>query len=153
MAAEGQTVFVPINDMADTRDARTYDARIRGAGIHALDAATGRILWRRMAPNQCGTRKYCDPGISAAVTAIPGAVFAGHLDGQFRAYDSRTGNVLWSYDTTAPVKTITGVEGHGGGMSGPGAAVAGGYVVVNSGYGLYYHMPGNLLLVFAPAGR
>ena len=27
--------------------------------------------------------------------------------------------------------------------------VAGGYVVVNSGYGLYYHMPGNVLLVFA----
>jgi polyvinyl alcohol dehydrogenase (cytochrome) len=34
-------------------------------------------------------------------------------------------------------------------MSGPGAAVADGYVVVNSGYGLYYHMPGNLLLVFS----
>ncbi len=37
----------------------------------------------------------------------------------------------------------------GGGMSGPGAAIAGRHVVVNSGYGLYYHMPGNLLLVFA----
>ena len=79
-----------------------------------------------------------------------GVVFAGHLDGNFRAYESRSGKILWSYDTRLPVKTISGAEGKGGGMSGPGAAVAGGYVVVNSGYGLYYHMPGNVLLVFAP---
>ena len=150
MAAQGTTVFVPINDMADTRDARKYDARIRGAGLHAVDASNGRTLWRRLAPNNCGKKQFCDPGISAAVTAMPGVVFAGHLDGQFRAYDARSGNVLWSFDTTRPVRTITGVEGHGGGMSGPGAAIANGHVVVNSGYGLYYHMPGNLLLVFAP---
>jgi hypothetical protein len=24
---------------------------------------------------------------------------------------------------------------------------------VNSGYGLYYHMPGNLLMVFTPTGK
>ena len=83
------------------------------------------------------------------MTAIPGVVFSGHLDGQFRAYDARSGKILWAYDTRKSVKTISGVDGKGGGMSGPGAAVAGGYVVVNSGYGLYYHMPGNLLLVFA----
>jgi polyvinyl alcohol dehydrogenase (cytochrome) len=31
--------------------------------------------------------------------------------------------------------------------------VANGHVVVNSGYGLYYHMPGNLLMVFTPDGK
>lgn len=36
-------------------------------------------------------------------------------------------------------------------MSGPGAAVYGRHVIVNSGYGLYYHMPGNVLLVFEKA--
>jgi polyvinyl alcohol dehydrogenase (cytochrome) len=149
MSAEGNRVFVPINDMADTRDGRKYDARIRGAGLHAVDAATGRVLWRALAADKCAGKQFCDPGISAAVTSIPGVVFAGHLDGQFRAYDSRTGKVLWGYDTTQPVKTITGATGKGGGMSGPGAAVADGHVVVNSGYGLYYHMPGNLLLVFS----
>lgn len=149
MSAEGSRVFVPINDMADTRDGRKYDARIRGAGLHAVDAASGRALWRTLAPDKCGGKQFCDPGISSAVTSIPNIVFAGHLDGQFRAYDSRNGKVLWAYDTTRPVKTITGAMGKGGGMSGPGAAVADGYVVVNSGYGLYYHMPGNLLLVFS----
>ena len=42
---------------------------------------------------------------------------------------------------------------HGGSMSGPGAAIAKGHVVVNSGYGLYSHMPGNLLMVFTPDGK
>lgn len=149
MAAEGLRVFVPINDMADTKDGRKYDARIRGAGIHAVDARSGRMLWSQKAPDRCNGKQFCDPGVSSAVTAMPGVVFAGHLDGQFRAYDAATGKVLWSVDTTLPVKTITGVEAHGGGMSGPGAAIGQGYVVVNSGYGLYYHMPGNVLLVFA----
>jgi polyvinyl alcohol dehydrogenase (cytochrome) len=153
MAAQGRSVFVPINDMADTKDGREYDARINGAGLHAVDAATGRILWRRRAANSCGSQPFCDPGISAAVTAIPGIVFGGHLDGWFRAYDSASGRVIWSAQTARPVATIAGARAKGGGMSGPGAAVADGHVVVNSGYGLYYHMPGNLLLVYAPPGR
>jgi polyvinyl alcohol dehydrogenase (cytochrome) len=151
-AADGTTVYVPINDMADTRDARVYDVKQRGAGIHAVDAATGKILWRNIADNICKGRANCDPGISAAVTAMPGVVFAGHLDGRFRAYDQKSGKVVWSIDTTQKVKTISGAEVSGGGMSGPGATIADGHVVVNSGYGLYYHMPGNLLMVFTPDG-
>jgi polyvinyl alcohol dehydrogenase (cytochrome) len=149
MTAEGTRVFVPINDMADTHDGRKYDAKLNGAGIHAIDAATGKILWQQIAPNKCGGKGNCDPGVSAAATAMPGVVFAGHLDGMLRAYDSSNGKIIWQVDTTRPVKTITGVTAHGGGMSGPGAAIGEGYVVVNSGYGLYYHMPGNVLLVFA----
>ena len=42
----------------------------------------------------------------AADTAIPGVVFAGHLDGMFRAYDSANGRILWQADTTQNVKTI-----------------------------------------------
>jgi polyvinyl alcohol dehydrogenase (cytochrome) len=153
MAAQGRLIYAPINDMADTRDARVYDAAKRGAGLHGVDAATGKVLWKELADNVCGDRKNCDPGISSAVSAIPGMVFAGHLDGRFQAYDGRNGKVLWSFDTTKDVKTITGEMAHGGSMSGPGAAIANGYVVVNSGYGLYYHMPGNLLMVFTPDGK
>ncbi len=56
--------------------------------------------------------------------------------------------MVWNFDTTQPQRTITGVTASGGSMSGPGAAVAQGHVIVNSGYGLYGHMPGNLLMVF-----
>jgi polyvinyl alcohol dehydrogenase (cytochrome) len=38
-------------------------------------------------------------------------------------------------------------------MSGAGPAVGDGYLVVNSGYGLYSHSPGNLLLVFSVDGK
>jgi polyvinyl alcohol dehydrogenase (cytochrome) len=153
MAAQGRLVYVPINDMEDTKDGRVYNAKIRGAGIHAIDAANGRVFWKSKADNICGNRENCDPGISAAVTALNGFVFAGHLDGRFRAYDSRSGKAIWTVDTTLPVKTISGSTARGGGMSGPGATVANGHVVVNSGYGLYYHMPGNLLMVFTPGGK
>ena len=51
------------------------------------------------------------------------------------------------------MKTISGEMARGGSMSGPGAAISNGHVVVNSGYGLYYHMPGNLLMVFTPGGK
>ena len=103
------------------------------------------------APQDCNGRKFCDIGISAPLTAIPGAVFAGHMDGMLRAYDSATGKLIWQYDSNAPVATVSGATAHGGSFGGAGAAVREGYLVINSGYGLYFHMPGNVLLVFARA--
>ena len=153
MAAEGQRVFVPINDMADTHDARVYDAKLRGTGLHAIDAATGHEFWYANPADNCAGKQFCDPGISAAVTAMPGVVFAGNLDGMFRAYDSETGAVLWQTDTTRPVKTIDGRIGNGGSMSGSGPAVWKGRVFVNSGYGIYSHMAGNVLLVYGPQSK
>lgn len=151
MSREGSTVYVPIVDMDDTYDGREYDKKLNGAGIHAINAANGKLLWSNKADDVCGDRQYCDRGISAASTAVPGAVLAGHLDGRFRAYAKGGGKLLWSFDTTKPVTTISGTKATGGSMSGPGAAVHGGYLVVNSGYGLYYHMPGNVMLVFGKA--
>jgi polyvinyl alcohol dehydrogenase (cytochrome) len=153
MAAEGPRVFVPINDMADTHDARVYDAKLRGTGLHAIDAATGHEFWYANPADNCAGKQFCDPGISAAVTAVPGVVFAGNLDGMFRAYDSETGAVLWQTDTTRPVKTIDGRIGNGGSMSGSGPAVWKGRVFVNSGYGIYSHMAGNVLLVYGPQSK
>ena len=72
------------------------------------------------------------------------------MDGHFRAYSSDNGKVLFDYDTTREVTTISGAKAHGGSFGGAGSAVRGGYVAVNSGYGLYFHMPGNVLFVFGP---
>ncbi|WP_321390337.1 PQQ-binding-like beta-propeller repeat protein [Emcibacter sp.] len=148
MSAEGTRVYVPIVDMENARDGTVHKTPAQ-AGIHAVDALTGRIIWRHVVADNCGDdRPYCDPGISAATTAIPGAVIAGHLDGMLRAYNGKTGKVIWEFDTTESIKTITGETGRGGSMSSGGPAVTDGYLVVNSGYGLYFHEPGNLLLVF-----
>lgn len=149
MAAEGTRIYVPIADMADERDGRTHDSPPR-PGVYAIDAATGSLLWSAPAADRCGGREFCDPGISAAITAIPGVVFAGHMDGVFRAYAGDTGKVLFEHDTTREVITVSGEKARGGSHGGPGPAIRGGYVAVTSGYGIYFHMPGNVLLVFGP---
>jgi polyvinyl alcohol dehydrogenase (cytochrome) len=152
MAAEDTRIYAPISDMANGRDGRPTTEPPR-PGLYALDASTGRLLWSAPAPNRCGSTEFCDPGISAAVTAIPGVVFAGHMDGMFRAYDGGSGKVIFEFDSKKPVKTVSGSTARGGSFGGPGAAVRAGHVVVNSGYGLYFHMPGNVLLAFAPNRR
>ena len=153
MAAEGHRIYAPVNDMNDTRNGDDLDPRLARPGLHAVDASRGKLLWSHVRADRCGDeRPFCDPGISAAVTAIPGAVIAGHLDGMLRAYDGESGEVLWQYDTTQTVIGVNGETGAGGGMSGSaGPFVYRGHLVANSGYGLYYHEPGNVLLVFAPA--
>ena len=147
MAAEGSLLYVPVADMKDEHSGRSLVGAPR-PGITGLDAATGNTLWSTPANDICGGREYCDPGISAAVTAVPGAVIAGHLDGRLQIYEGTTGQLLWGYDSTQEVTTVSGSKAHGGSFGGGGAAVRDGYLVVNSGYGLYFHMPGNVLLVF-----
>ena len=151
MAAEGTTVYVPINDMNNTRNGDLLDPKKARPGMHAVDARTGKKLWSKVQENVCGDgRPFCDPGVSAAVTAVPGAVIAGHMDGWIRAYSRASGKRLWEFNTVRTFDTINGMDGRGGSMSGPGAAVGDGYLVINSGYGLYSHEAGNVLLVFAP---
>ena len=152
MAVGDGVIYAPINDMNDTRNGDLLDPDLARPGVHAIDPASGEVLWRHVQDDVCGDdRPFCDPGVSAAVTAMPGVVFAGHLDGHIRAYAAADGTVLWDFDSTVPVDAVNGLVARGGGMSGGGPAVGEGYLVVNSGYGLYFHEPGNALLVFAPA--
>ena len=151
MAADGTTVYVPINDMNDTRNGEWLDPELARPGVSAVNAVTGEVLWSHVQENVCGEgRPFCDPGVSAAITATDGAVIAGHLDGIIRIYDRDSGEIIWSYNTTAPVTGTNGVIARGGGMSGSGPALGAGHMVINSGYGLYNHEAGNALLVFAP---
>ncbi len=152
LAADAQRVYVPISDMADAHDGRVYSEPAR-PGLYALSPTDGALLWSARADNVCAGREFCDSGILAAVTTISGAVFAGHMDGRVRAYDSRNGKVLWSYDTLPEITTVSGAKGHGGSIGGGGPVVYRGMVYVNSGYGLYGHMPGNLLLAFSVDGK
>ena len=153
MAASSNSAiaYVPINDMNDTRNGDFLDPSLAKPGLSAVDMAEGTISWTHVQTDECGeAREFCDPGISAPVTASIDVVFAGHLDGVIRAYREADGEVLWSYDTTQDVVGVNGFEGAGGSMSGAGPTVAEGHLIVNSGYGLYFHEPGNVMLVFAP---
>ena len=91
-------------------------------------------------------------GIVAAVTLIPGVLFAGGMDGILRAVQPENGNPIWEFNTAQEFKTVNGVPAKGGSIGAGGAAVADGMVFVGSGYvGFQNGVPGNVLLAFAPA--
>ena len=149
MAWGESVLYVPINDMNDTRNGDLLDPTLARPGVHAIDTSTGKILWSHIQKNVCHQDKeFCDPGVSAPVTAMPGVVFAGHLDGFIRAYDKDTGDKIWEFDSRPTILASNDILGQGGSISGAGPAIANGHVVVNSGYGLYFLDPGNVLLVF-----
>jgi len=149
MAVDGQRLFVPISDMRDEHvEGKVYEEEAR-PGLHALDVTTGELLWSHPAEDVCNGREFCEPGISAAITAMPGAVLAGHMDGRLRAYDTETGKVLWEYDSTREVRAVDGSTARGGSFGGgAGPIVQDGMLFAASGYGIYFHMPGNVLLAF-----
>jgi polyvinyl alcohol dehydrogenase (cytochrome) len=79
---------------------------------------------------------------------IPGAVLSVSLDGGLRAYDTKTGRILWTYDANREYTTVNGVKANGASMDGPGPVVADGMLFFNSGYGGFIGRPGNVLLAF-----
>ena len=120
----------------------------QGGGLYAMNQATGEIVWHAAHPG-CGDRPGCSPAQSAAVTAIPGVVFSGGLDGHLRAYAAKNGEIIWDVDTMQDYATVNGVSAHGGSLDGPGPVIAGGILYVNSGYTNYGTAPGNVLLAFS----
>lgn len=146
MAALGRTVFVPISDSMPTRP--TDAPR---PGLAALDATTGRVLWWAPAPPaRCSWGPDdCRSALSQAVTAIPGAVFAGSQDGHLRAYDARDGQIIWDFDTARDLPAVNAESAHGGSLDAGGPVIAGGTLFVNSGYGQFLGRGGDALLAFS----
>ena len=71
------------------------------------------------------------------------------MDGRLRAYSQSDGTVLWEVDTATDYQTVNGVATSGGSFGGgSGPVFKGRKLFVNSGYGIYFHMPGNVLRAF-----
>ncbi|MFQ5699605.1 MAG: PQQ-dependent dehydrogenase, methanol/ethanol family [Myxococcota bacterium] len=79
--------------------------------VFALDAATGRELWRYdpHVPGEAGRKACCDV-VNRGVAVWKGRVFEGTLDGRLIALDAATGKLLWQVQTVDPSRayTITG---------------------------------------------
>jgi quinohemoprotein ethanol dehydrogenase len=58
----------------------------------AIDSTTNKIAWQNKMPYRIGMG-------SGAMTTAGGLVFHGHPDGNFLAFDARTGEELWRFQT------------------------------------------------------
>jgi polyvinyl alcohol dehydrogenase (cytochrome) len=144
--ADGENAYVAISDVAARENAQP--------GISALKLASGEKVWNTPAPKvTCARQAGCQPAQSAAVSVIPGAVFSGAVNGHFRAYSTKTGEILWDFDTAQSFNTVNNVPGKGGSINGGGPAIANGMVFTNSGYGSFGQAEGNVLLMFSIDGK
>jgi polyvinyl alcohol dehydrogenase (cytochrome) len=160
-AADNQRMYVAISDVgiqsiADAAAPNGHRIGLdpkTGGGLRAIDLRSGKIVWNARAARCPSSQAICSPAQSAAVTAVPGVVFSGALDGHMRAYSTTDGRVTWDFDTAREFPTVNGKPARGGSIDATGAAVAGGLVVINSGCNQYGGMAGNVLLAFSVNGE
>ncbi|HZZ68821.1 MAG TPA: PQQ-binding-like beta-propeller repeat protein [Phenylobacterium sp.] len=140
IGADDSRVYVPISDLVYLFNPAT--ASKGKAGVYALNPADGAIVWSAPAPvapcvyaSDKGKPSRCARAQPAAPAVIPGLVFEGGLDGWFRAYDAKTGKIVWEDSTTSRTyDTVNGIKGQpGGGIDGMGPTVADGMVFITSG--------------------
>ena len=158
----------PIFPLAATRP-RLSKCKLCGA---ALRTRTTFTTIRRPAPwRRCASRteKFCGtfqsprlpripaPAIDrgtrfeAAVTVMPGVVFAGGWDGVLHALSTADGHEFGEFDTAREFTSVNRVAAKGGSLGAPGPVIAAGMLFVGSGYvGTGNGMPGNVLLALAP---
>ncbi len=73
---------------------------VQWGNVNAINLATGKIAW---------TVKTEQPMIGGATATAGGLVFTGEGNGWFKAYDARTGEVLWQYFCGAGVNAAPSV--------------------------------------------
>jgi polyvinyl alcohol dehydrogenase (cytochrome) len=145
-AVDERNIYVGISDIYVRNGAKPQ--------LAALKIADGGLVWTRSLDKRpCRwDNVYCNPGISMAVTVIPGAVFAGAMDGRLSAYSADDGKLLWSFDASDSFTTTTGAMAQGGALDAAGPVIAGGMLFVHSGY-WGRTGPGSVLLAFSVDGR
>ena len=118
-------------------------------GMRALTVADGTLVWQQPPfAKLCGAAPGCSAGQGGPLTAIPGAVLNGSMDGGLRAYSTNDGSLLWTFDTNRDFDAVNGVKAHGGSMDAAGPVVVDGMVYVASGSGGLVGRQGNVLLAF-----
>ena len=148
-ATDGKRVYAANSDISTLTPPAPGTPPPAPGGLAAIDIHTGKLLWKTMPPKPaCEGKPGCSAGQLAAVTALPGVVFSGSMDGHLRAYSAKDGKILWDFDTEPKIATVNQVGAHGGSMSGSGPVVAGNMLFLTSGFTVTAGMPGNLILAF-----
>lgn len=113
----------------------------------AINANTGDIAWRVPlgsfpAAEALGVKNAGTPNMGGAIATAGGLVFIGAtIDGMFRAFDAKTGKVLWQASVDAPAHSIPSTYLGGDGRQ---------YVVLPAGGGGFLQGPtGDSFIAFA----
>jgi polyvinyl alcohol dehydrogenase (cytochrome) len=126
---------------------------LKAGGVAAVRLTDGKRIWTTridpaVIPSEAGKRLR--RGLEAAVTVVPGVVFAGGWDGVLHALSTEDGRELWRYETVRDYTTVNGVAAKGGSLGAPGPVVAGGTLYLGSGYvGTGNGIPGNVMLAIS----
>jgi polyvinyl alcohol dehydrogenase (cytochrome) len=145
-AADEQAAYFGISDFTNGKPEV-------GGGLIAMQLATGEKLWRTPAPKPaCIGTPGCSAAQPAPVTVIPGVAFLGSWDGHLRAYDTKSGAIIWDFDTVQDFQTVNTVKARGGSINSMAPAIAGGMLYMTSGYS-GTALPGNVLLAFSVDGK
>jgi polyvinyl alcohol dehydrogenase (cytochrome) len=128
LAAERDTVF------ASNPGAGAPESNGPG-GVVALTLTAGKTAWRVPGSTQpCAWGATgCEHRAPGAVTAIPGAILSGSLDGHLRAFATADGKLLWDMDTARSYDAVNSAKAYGGNLDGAPQVVANGTLFVNSG--------------------
>ncbi|MDP3740245.1 MAG: PQQ-binding-like beta-propeller repeat protein [Hyphomonadaceae bacterium] len=158
IAFDNDTVYAPITNVGRAIPGEWDGDPSIKPGLYALSAKTGAIKWQFNPEPPAGTPAPA-PGtrggwrgnvFSTAPAVIDGAVVAAALDGTIYVVDSKTGKLLWSYQTAKEYDGVNGVKGKGGAIDSNSITAANGLLLVNSGYGMFGQAGGNMLLAFKP---
>jgi polyvinyl alcohol dehydrogenase (cytochrome) len=138
-ALDSEYAYFPVSDVLTPQP----------GGLHAVKLTSGERAWYAPPPPlKCAAGRGCNPALLAAITVIPGVVFAGSNDGAVRGFSTRDGSIVWEFDTNRNFETVNGVAAKGGSINGPGPMVVGGMLYINSGYSAFGGRAGNVLLAF-----
>jgi len=156
LAVDDTHIYAPIGSAGESLPGQVVPPELK-PGLYAINLNDGTIDWSFELNAECGAdeRKFvpaCDSmfGLSGAVTLIGDHLVVGALDGQLYVVDRNTGKLVWKYNTARAFDTINGVEGNGAAIDNASIVAANGLVFVNSGYGLFGHGAGNVMLAFRP---
>jgi polyvinyl alcohol dehydrogenase (cytochrome) len=149
-------LYVPISDREVAMLGNSADGPLNPS-LHAYDIVNGEQLWETPSPADCLDHSdseaepkpldNCFPGFSAAATATEQLVFSPTLDGVIRAFDTKDGRELWSFNTAREFAAVNGDMAQGGAIDLSGVYLNRGQLFVSSGYGLVGQMAGNAFMV------
>jgi polyvinyl alcohol dehydrogenase (cytochrome) len=127
--------------------------------LSALRLSDGALMWRHRAPEpaKCSFEGRCGNGYSGPPSVANGVVYGVNQDGHVRAFQAKTGELIWDYDTAGRhYDTVNGVKNQRGGnldsngivFAGPMAFLMAGFNGASGSSG-----PDNVLLAFSVDGK